>query len=40
MWLRCKWREEARVDDFKMQRSSTIGIGTVVGEDVLIHRVE
>jgi hypothetical protein len=31
MWLRCKQREEVRVVNFNMQRSSTIGIGTGVG---------
>jgi hypothetical protein len=31
MWLRCGWREEVRVDDFNMLRSSTIGIGTGIG---------
>jgi hypothetical protein len=40
MWLRCEWREELRVDYFNMLMSSTIGVGTGVGEDVHMHRVE
>jgi hypothetical protein len=31
MWLRCEWREEVRVDNFNMRRSSTLGVGTGVG---------
>jgi hypothetical protein len=31
MRLRCELREEVRVDDFSMQRLSTLGVGTGVG---------
>jgi hypothetical protein len=31
MQLRCERREEVRVDDFIMQRSSTLGVSTGVG---------
>jgi hypothetical protein len=31
MRLRCKWQEEVRVDEFNMQRLSTVGIGTGIG---------
>jgi hypothetical protein len=31
MLLRCEWKEEVRVDDFNMQKSSTVGIGTGIG---------
>jgi hypothetical protein len=31
MQLRCEQREEVRVVNFNIQRSSTIGIGTEVG---------
>jgi hypothetical protein len=40
MWLRYEQREEVRVIDFNMLMSLTLGIGTGVGEDVHMHRVE
>jgi hypothetical protein len=40
MRLRYEQREEVRVVDFNMPMSSTIGVGTGVGEDVHMHRVE
>jgi hypothetical protein len=39
MRLRYEQREEVRVVDFNMPMSSTLGIGTEVGEDVHMHRV-
>jgi hypothetical protein len=31
MLLRCERKEEVRVDDFNMQKSTTVGIGTGIG---------
>jgi hypothetical protein len=31
MQLRCEWQEEVGVNDFNMQRLTTVGIGTGIG---------